>query len=72
MNADLLIFSGYGLYIWPAFLFTFLICLFLYIKTVSELRKQEKKFQIAFHQTEAKKIEFKKRKGIKKTILSVN
>ena len=36
--------GGYGQFIWPAFIFTFVICLILYLKTKKELQKQEKVF----------------------------
>ena len=36
--------DGYGIYVWSAFLFTFIFCLGLYIKTKKTLKKLEKDF----------------------------
>ena len=36
--------NGYGIYVWPSFLFTFLVCLFLFLKTKKTLKKLEKDF----------------------------
>ncbi len=44
MINDLLILGGYGQYVWPAFIFTFLCCFSLYLKTRMELKKNEKIF----------------------------
>tara|TARA_B100000579_G_C22527585_1_gene709181 strand:+ start:211 stop:435 length:225 start_codon:yes stop_codon:yes gene_type:complete len=42
MSLEILIFDGYGQFIWPAFTFAILSCLTLYIKTKKSLRKYEK------------------------------
>ena len=44
MDLSLFILGGYGQFIWPAFIFTFVSCLILYLKTKKELQKQEKIF----------------------------
>ena len=44
MNLELFILGGYGQFVWPAFAFTFLNCLVLYLKTRKELKKQEEAF----------------------------
>jgi heme exporter protein D len=44
MVLDILLLGGYGQFVWPAFIFTFLSCLTLYIKTKKSLRKYEKKY----------------------------
>jgi len=36
--------NGYGIYVWSSFLFTFLVCLFLFLKTKKSLIKLEKDF----------------------------
>ena len=36
--------DGYGTYVWSSFLLTFLICLFLFLKTKKTLKKLEKDF----------------------------
>ena len=50
MNLNLLILDGYGLYVWPAYIFTFIICFILYLKTKKEFQKQEKLFLKEFKQ----------------------
>ena len=62
MNLELLILDGYGHFVWPAFVFTFVICFTLYLKTKKEFKKQEKIFSIEFKETEAAKIEETKKK----------
>ena len=44
MNLDFFILGGYGQFFWPAFIFAFVICLFLYLESKKELKKQEKIF----------------------------
>ena len=57
MVLELLILGGYGQFVWPAFIFTFLSCLILYLKTKKELQKQEKMFLNEFKQMQAVKTE---------------
>ena len=44
MNLQLIILDGYGYFVWPSFIFTFLSCFILFKKTKEELQKQEKFF----------------------------
>ena len=62
MNLGLLILGGYGQFIWPAFIFTFVSCFSLYVKTRKEFQKQEKKFLKEFKQMQTEKIETVKEK----------
>ena len=62
MNLELLILGGYGQYVWPAFIFTFVSCFSLYIKTKKEFQKQEKIFLKEFKQMQTEKIETVKEK----------
>ena len=62
MNLEILILGGYGQFIWPAFIFTFVSCFSLYIKTKKEFQKQEKKFLKEFKQLQTEKIETVKEK----------
>ena len=62
MNLELLILGGYGQFIWPAFIFTFVSCFFLYVKTRKEFQKQEKIFLKEFKQMQTEKIETVKEK----------
>jgi len=56
MNLELLILGGYGQFVWSAFIFTFIICFALYLKTKKEFKKQEKIFLKEFKQEQTKKI----------------
>ena len=62
MNLELLILGGYGQFIWPAFIYTFVSCFFLYVKTRKEFQKQEKIFLKEFKQMQTEKIETVKEK----------
>ena len=62
MNLEFLILGGYGQFVWPAFIFTFVSCFSLYVKTKKEFQKQEKKFLKEFKQMQTEKIETVKEK----------
>ena len=62
MNLELLILGGYGQFVWPAFIFTFVSCFALYVKTKKEFKKQEKMFLKEFKQMQTEKIETAKGK----------
>ena len=62
MNLELLILGGYGQFVWPAFIFTFVSCFALYVKTKKEFQKQEKIFLKNFKQMQTEKIETVKEK----------
>ena len=51
MNLELLILGGYGQFVWPSFIFTFVSCFVLYIKTKKEFKEIEKIFLNEFKQT---------------------
>ena len=70
MNIELLVFNGYGQFIWPAFIFTFSICFLLYLKTKKDFEKQEKLFLNKFNKLQAVEIKIKKRKENTKEVLS--
>jgi len=72
MNIELLIFNGYDHFIWPAFIFTFLSCFLLYLKTKKEFQKQEKIFFNEFKQAQTVKIKIDKKKENTKKIWSEN
>ena len=57
MDLNFFILGGYGQFIWPAFIFTFISCLILYLKKKKELKKQEKIFFSAYKELKTKKIE---------------
>ena len=69
MNLEFLILGGYGQFVWPAFLFTFVSCFFLYLKTKKELKRQEKMFLIEFKQIPVRETEVAKQKELLKEVL---
>ena len=70
MNIEFLVLGGYGQFVWPAFIFTFVSCFLLYLKTKKELKKQEKMFLIEFKQIPVRKTEVAKQKELLKKVLS--
>ena len=72
MNLSLFILGGYGQFVWPAFIFTFVICFYLYLKTKKELQKQEKLFLKEFNQSQTAKIVVNSQKENTKQVLSGN
>ena len=72
MIIELLIMNGYGQFVWPAFIFSFLSCFYLYLRVTKELKKQEKIFSLSFKKSETRKIEFNKRKKYTEKALSIN
>ena len=72
MFAELLSMNGYGQFVWTAFAFSFLSCLYLYLKIRIEFKKQEKIYLLEFGSFEIKKIEFNKRKKSTEEALPIN
>ena len=70
MNIEFLVLGGYGSFVWPAFIFTFVSCFLLYLKTKKEFKRQEKMFLIEFKQIPIAKIEVAKQKELLKKVLS--
>ena len=70
MVLELLILGGYGQFVWPSFVFTFVSCLILYVKTKKELRKQEKMFLNEYKEAHISRIKTVERKEITKEALS--
>ena len=70
MALEILILGGYGQFVWPAFIFTFLSCLTLYIKTKKSLRKYEKIYLNKYKDLENSKIAVPQGKKIIKEALS--
>ena len=64
MNTELLILDGYEQFVWPAFIFTFVCCFVLYLKTKKELKKQEAIFLIEYKQPKIAKIKVAKQKEV--------
>ena len=72
MSLELLFLGGYGQFVWPAFIFTFVSCFLLYLKTKKDLIRQEKMFLIEFKQIPVRKIEVAEQKELSKEVLSGN
>ena len=72
MFTELLWMNGYGQFVWTAFAFSFVSCLYLYLKTRIELKKQEKIYLLEFGLIEAQKIQLNKRKKSTEEALSTN
>ena len=64
--------NGYGQFVWTAFAFSFVSCLYLYLKTRIEFKKQEKIYLLVFGSIEAQKIQFNKRKKTTEEALPTN
>tara|TARA_B100002051_G_scaffold247042_1_gene255792 strand:+ start:604 stop:831 length:228 start_codon:yes stop_codon:yes gene_type:complete len=69
MNLDIFLMSGYGIYVWSSFLFTFFICLFLFLKTKKTLKKLEKDFIKEAQSLSNEQLEDLKRRKVAKEIL---
>ena len=69
MNLDIFLMNGYGIYVWPSFLFTFLVCLFLFLKTKKTLKKLEKNFIKETQSLSDEQLEDLKRQKVAKEIL---
>mgnify|MGYP001354853029 CR=1 FL=1 len=72
MFIELLAMNGYGQFVWTAFIFSFSSCLYLYLKTRVEFKKQEKIYLLGFGVVEARKIQFSERKKSTKDALPIN
>ena len=72
MESNLFTLGGYGQFVWPAFIFTFVSCLALYLKTKKELQKQEKVFISEFRYLNVKKTNTFKEKKVAKEVLSAS
>tara|TARA_B110000438_G_C15657656_1_gene582407 strand:- start:540 stop:761 length:222 start_codon:yes stop_codon:yes gene_type:complete len=71
MVLNLFFLDGYGLYVWPSFIFTFAIYFYLYLITNKALKKQEKTFFKEFKQLKLQSPEAKITK-IKKTKVALS
>ena len=70
MNLEFLSFGGYGIFVWPAFIFAYASCFLLYLKTKKEFKRQEKMFLVEFKQIPVRKTEVSKKKELSKEVLS--
>ena len=72
MFTELLWMNGYGQFVWTAFAFSFVSCLYLYLKTRIEFKKYQKIYLSEFVSTEVEKIKFRERKKSEAEVLSIN
>ena len=72
MLTELLTMNGYGQFVWPAFIFTLVSCLYLYLKIRIEFKQQEKIYLLKFKKAEVRKIQFDKRKKSREEALPIN
>ena len=72
MIQDFLTLSGYGQFVWPAFIFTFSSFYILYLKSFKEFKKQEKSFSNECQKIKSIKINTGKRKETTEEIFSNN
>ena len=62
--------DGYGLYVWSSFIFTIVVCLYVFIRTRQTLKKLEKDFKVEVENlSEEKSRDFNKSK-IRREILA--
>ena len=64
MSLEFLILGGYGQFVWPSFIFTFVSCLVLFTKTKKEYQKQEKVFLKEFKQNQTAEIDTTREKEV--------
>ena len=69
MNLNVFLMNGYGIYVWSSFLLTFLVCLFLFLKTRKTLKKLEKDFIKETQNLSQQQFEDLKKQRIVKEIL---
>jgi len=70
MNLEFLFLDGYGQFVWPAFIFSFVSCTVLFIKSKKELAKQEKMYLNEYAELKTMKIRTIIEKKNTKKILS--
>ena len=70
MNINFITMDGYGLYVWSSFIFTIVVCLYVFIRTRQTLKKLEKDFKVEVENlSEEKSRDFNKSK-IRREILT--
>tara|TARA_Y100000817_G_scaffold209740_1_gene164552 strand:- start:437 stop:664 length:228 start_codon:yes stop_codon:yes gene_type:complete len=72
MNLNVFIMNGHGIYVWSAFLTTFLACLYVFLKTRKTLKKLEKDFVKETENFSQEQLEVLKKQKIAKEILISN
>ena len=70
MNLEFFILGGYGQFVWPAFVFSFVSCAVFFIKAKKELQKQEKIYLNKYGKFNMIKTQTTKKNKTSKEILS--
>ena len=70
INLEILTLSGYGQFVWPAFVFTLVSLLVLYLKVKKELNKQESIYLKENKQIQTIRVKAIKDKKITEEVLS--
>jgi len=70
MNLNIFFMDGYGLYVWSAFIFTFLVCFILFFKTKKSLNKLENDFKEEVKKLSAEQVDTLKTRKIPREILT--
>ena len=70
MNLNIFFMDGYGLYVWSAFIFTFLVCFVLFFKTKKSLNKLENDFKEEVKKLSAEQTDTLKTRKIPREILT--
>ena len=70
MNLEFFTMSGYGIYVWSAFIFTFFACLVLFFKTKKSLDRLEKDFKKEVEKLSKEQVETLNTGKISKEILT--
>jgi len=70
MIKDILLMEGYGLYVWSAFVFTFLSFITLYVVIKVQYIKEKNRFIAKFGTLNSNRAAFAKSQSINKEILS--
>ena len=70
MIKEIIFMNGYGIYVWSAFLFTFLSFISLYVITKSQYVREKNKFIVKFGTLDSERADFAKSQSINKEILS--
>ena len=70
MIKEIIFMNGYGIYVWSAFLFTFLSFISLYVITKSQYVREKNKFIAKFGTLDSERADFARSQSINKEILS--
>ena len=71
MNFNTILMNGHGIYVWSSFIFTFIVCLFLFLKTRRTLKKLEKEFVRETRNLSSEQVKnLKKQKNAKEILVS--